>query len=243
MKKVVAIEDLAHELGLLDSDVEKWVKEERIEVSLDFRGRPSVDIAMVTVFSQRPDYASALKRSIAGDEQLRKESTIHAKQFLRKRISLVTRYQEFVDELGQMHRLHMQEANRHGEESGVRAAYLLFIKAISCLRMGCDNLKAGYWFAGSIMREVDETIDLAQYFIVSDGTDQGKTDLMKWYRQNRAPSHSKCREALAQHMSSVVSGIESDNHRLLMNELYQKKSKWVHPTFGTVREVTEFSNK
>ena len=25
-----------------------------------------------------------------------------------------------------------------------------------------------------------------------------------------------------------------------MNELYQKKSKWVHPTFGVIREATEF---
>ena len=42
-------------------------------------------------------------------------------------------------------------------------------------------------------------------------------------------------------MSSIVPNIERENHKLLVNEVYQKKSKWVHPTLCPIRETAEFN--
>ncbi len=240
MKKVIAIEDMAHDLGLLCTEVEGWVKHEEIEVLSDFRGRPAVDADIKSKFSERSDYKLALKKSIDSDRYFRKMSTTQAEGFKNNRSALIEKYQASIMDLQEMHEDHVDVANQHTDESAVRAAYLLFSKAISCLKMGCDNLLTGYWFVGSIIREIDETIDLAQYFIITKDTDQGKNYLKKWFRQNYAPSNSKCREVLANHMSSLVNDIEKENHCLLLNELYQKQSKWVHPTFGVIREVTEF---
>ena len=240
MKKLIAIEDLAHDLGLLEAQVARWIKNEDVHVFSDFRGRPAVNADLKTKFSERPDYALAIKKSIANDKHFRKFSTDQADELKKKRLDLIAQYQDIIKVLQEIHERHMDAANKHEEESAIRAAYLLFTKAISCLKMGCDNLLAGYWFAGSVIREIDETIDLAQYFIITKDTDKGKIDLKKWFRQNFAPQHSKCREALSNHMSSLQNDIEKENHRLLMNELYQKKSKWVHPTYGVIREVTEF---
>lgn len=240
MAKLIAIKDLAHDLGLPDAEVERWVSKEGIKILPDFRGRPAVDVDMKRKFSERPDYSLALKKSIASDRHLKNMSTSQAENYKIRRLALIKKYQVLIDELQEMHKEYMDVANKHSEESAVRAAYLLFTKAISCLKMGCDNFSAGYWVAGSVIREIDETIHLAEYFILTKDSDQGKSDLNKWFRQNYAPSHSKCREALSVAMSSSMNEIDKEDHRLLMNEIYQKKSKWVHPTFGVIREVTEF---
>lgn len=240
MKKMIAIEDLALDLGLPDEQVALWIKTERIDVHADYRGRPAVNADIKNTFSERSDYSLAIKKSISNDKHLKNISTIQAGKLQEKRFALIDKYQTFIKEIQNIHEAHMDAANQHDEESAIRAAYLLFTKAISCLKMGCDNLQSGYWFAGSVIREIDETIDLAQYFVITKDSEQGESDLKKWFRQNFAPKHSKCREALSNHMRALQDDIEKDNHRLLMNELYQKKSKWVHPTYGVIREVTEF---
>ena len=40
-------------------------------------------------------------------------------------------------------------------------------------------------------------------------------------------------------MTEMLGAADAD-HQSLMNELYQNKSKWTHPTYSSIREVTEF---
>ena len=242
MKKLVAIDDLAHDLGLVESDVIKWIEEEKINVKPDFRGRPAVEQFIKDRLAQRKDFNEAFKRSLLNDRK-QKEFLGYSKAeiYKEKRLALIEEYKQFIDELQKIHETCLENVNFHGEESSVRAAYLLFAKAINCLRMGCENLRMGYWYAGSIIREIDEAIHLAEYFVVTEGTEEEQKDLIKWFRLNYAPKHSKCRDALANHMSILINDIGKENHQQLMNELYQKKSKWTHPTFNVIREITDFN--
>lgn len=121
------------------------------------------------------------------------------------------------------------------------AAYLLFSRVISTLKMSCLCLRNGYWTSGSLLREIDECLDLALYFVITKNTSKGKQVLQKWFRQNYAPQHSDCRREIAIHMASIDKDVDVKQHQELLNELYQKKSKFTHPAYATVREVTSYN--
>jgi hypothetical protein len=140
-----------------------------------------------------------------------------------------------------LHKIYSKTAEFHGIESPVLAAYLLFSKAISILSCLCENLKQGYWYVGSMLREIDETLDVAFYFILSSDTDSGKSDLRKWFRLGSSPSHSKCRETIAEWHSQLDSSFNQENHRILMSSLYRIKSKFTHPTFQPIRDSSVMS--
>jgi hypothetical protein len=240
-KKVhIAVEDMAHDLGVLEGDIESWIGSENVVTSTDHRDRITVDEIKKSEFANSDKYVDCLKRSMASDLSGWQESKFFAEKTKIIRLSRIEKYQTYLSELKEFHCSIRLAVNFHEHESPVKAAYLLMSKAISCLMMGCENLSKGYWFSGSIIREIDEALDLARYFIVLAETETGKKNLRKWFRQNYAPKHSDCRHALSEHTASLVCEVEKESQRLLMNEIYQKKSKWVHPTFGVIREVTEF---
>ncbi|WP_292758210.1 hypothetical protein [Methylophaga sp. UBA2689] len=239
-KHFAAINDIAHDLGVLERDLLEWASRERLAISRDSRGRLAIETKYRHKFAQSQEYEQCIKRSINADRHGWEESRDLKQSFKEKRLEILAIYDEYIDKLRDLHLSIRAEVNRHQEESAVRAAYLLLSKAISCLQMGCVNIRQGYWAAGSVIREVDEAIDLAMYFVVTSDSDAGKKALLKWFRENFSPTHSECREALSKHMSFVIGEEDYEQYRLLMNELYKKKSKWVHPTFGAIREVTQF---
>lgn len=236
-----SVDDIAHDLGVLKGDLLNWARREQLAISRDSHGRLAIETKYRNSFAQSQEYEQYIKRSINADRHGWEESHDSRQSLQEKRLEILAVYDEYIEKLRNFHWSIMADVNRHEEESAVRAAYLLFSKAISCLKMGCDNIGQGYWAAGSVIREVDEAIDLARYFIIMSDLDAGKRALKKWFRENFSPTHSECREALSKNMASIVGEIEYEEHRLLMNELYKKKSKWVHPTFGSIREVTQFS--
>jgi len=98
-------------------------------------------------------------------------------------------------------------------ENGLVAAYILFFKAISLLWTASDCIKAGQWFSGSFLREIDETLDLAHYFIIAENTTAGKKHLRNWFRLNKAPKNKTCREVISKWEYSINSQhSEADNY-------------------------------
>lgn len=240
-KHFATVDDIAHDLGALERDLLDWMRRERLAISRDRRGRLAIETKYRNKFAQSQEYEQCIKRSINADRHGWEESRDSRQSIQEKRLGILAIYDQYIEELRDLHLSIKVDINRHQEESAVRAAYLLLSKSISCLQMGCDSIRQGYWTAGSVIREIDEAIDLAGYFVVTSDTGTGKKALHKWFRENFSPTHAECREALSKNMASVIGEEDHEQHRLLMNELYKKKSKWVHPTFGAIREVTQFS--
>lgn len=239
MSEMTAIDDIAHELGLLVSDLEQWILDRKIEVGLDYKNKPAISSKLKHEISECETYRESIKRSISSDSKLRLYSDSKTESYKRQRIDLIEKYRLYIGELEAMHSDHIDIVNNHEFETAENAAFLLVSKAIGCLKMGCDNLSNGYWVAGSIIREIDEAIDTASYFMILKDTEKGKKEIRKWFRKNKAPTHSVCREEISNNLANII-GIDKDYFRKNMNELYQSKSKWVHPTFGPIREVSEF---
>ena len=103
--------------------------------------------------------------------------------------------------------------------------------------MACLCLENHFWEAGTLLRLIDESIDLARYFVITQKTEEGKENLKKWFRMNEIISHSTCRKAISAHTSTYLKGIDFDAQKELKDELYRKKSKWIHPTYNGILEV------
>lgn len=238
---MVAIENMAHDLGIQQEDLAAWLNDQSAEISKDFMGRDAVSSEFKTRFASSEKYEASLIESFKIENFHKKLSDVESQHFKDQRLRLIEKYRVLISTLQEIHQNQLEVVNTNSPESPIRAAYLLFSKAINCLYMGCDNLEAGYWFAGSVIREIDETVDLAQYFLFTKETEKGQKALRCWFRQNQAPAHSICREIIAERMALINPNVERDNHKSLVNELYQKKSKWVHPTFSSIRETAEFN--
>lgn len=237
----VPIRDAATVLGVLDSQMEQWVREDKPKLLKNHRGALSVSQSYIETCSSKDDYYNALLNAI----KVENEHKIYVltgekkEQLHKSRQSMLKVYGEWVCRIEEIHKDYKKTFNEFSNESWEFAAYLLLSRAIALLKGTIDLLSKGYWYAGSIIREVDETLDVAQYFkirVKSGDCD----DLKSWFRNSVAPSHSKCRKAIAAHYASIVPGANAQKHEYLLNELYQKKSKWTHPNFGLIRESGSF---
>jgi len=237
----MAISDIAFNLGLLDSDVRAWLSKEQPNVKRDHRQRPCVPSRYLELLSKKDDYELAKRKSLESENILRKKEIGDKKaHFITERARLLNIYSGYISDLENLHKACLDRVNAHHHESCITAAYLLIAKVISCLKLGCLSLEHGHWYGGSVIREIDEALDLAVYFMISNETNEGQNNLHQWFRHNRAPQHFVCRQAIAKYMSDLCSEFGKQNYQDLMNELYQIKSKWTHPTYSSIREVTQF---
>jgi hypothetical protein len=238
----MSVEELIGHLGLLDSDVDQWLVRDNPETYRDHMGRISVPKELLDRYSNSAEYTPAFQKAVRAEKAQREaDERCRNERFQKERLELLDIYDLYVCDLESMHRKYLDTANLAGYESSAMAAYLLISKAISILKMGCLCLRSGYWYSGSLLREVDESLDVAQYFVLTKGTSDGEKALRRWFRQNHAPKHEVCRREIAIGIASVIRDIDKQQHQELLNELYQKKSKWTHPAYGAIREVTRFN--
>jgi len=238
----ISFEDACSALGILEDDFQHWVKEDNPEIGKDYMNRKAVKKSYLETCAFKNDYYAKMEKSFrVENEEIEKESENKTLFYQRECANLLTLYATFIDDLGKIHQKYKNIAEHHGPESQVLAAYLLFSKAISILSCLCENLKHGYWYVGSMLREIDETLDVAFYFILSGDKCSDTSDLKKWFRLGRSPSHSKCRIKIAEWHSQLTPSISQENYRVLMSSLYGIKSKFTHPTFQSIRDSSVMS--
>lgn len=239
--QILAIEDLIAHLGLLDEDVWAWIKKDNPEISKDYRGRPSVPITFLKKYSESEEYNDAFKRAVAKESyDVHTYSQDSNKKCKDERLKLLDEYSDYIDILEKTHRKYLGAVNGKGYESSAMAAYLLFSRVISTLKLCVFCQRNDYWYWGSLLREIDECLAVAVYFVICSNTVEGDTALHKRFRQNHAPGHADCRKAIAANMHSVDETYSEEENHGLVYELYQKKSKLTHPTYLFIREVTKY---
>jgi len=238
----VSFIDAASALGIIGDDFLQWVKKDIPEVGKDYMNRKAIRKSYLETCALKPDYLDKLERSFRFENvELKGETGQKIEFYQRERLNLLKLYSVFIADLVKLHKKYKDSAELHGLESPVLAAYLLFSKAISILICLCENLEQGYWYVGSMLREIDETLDVALYFILSKDKGTGKSDLRKWFRLGASPDHSKCRKTIAEWHSQLNPSMTQDNQQILMSRLYGLKSKFTHPTFQSIRDCSIMS--
>lgn len=243
-KKVryIASEDIASDLGILDADLWRILKPLSPSIQRDHRGRVAVPATYVQKISSSDEYPGALARARLAESQVKSEDRKWVDSVLRqRRAELLNQYAPWISELEAIHRRYLAAANGACAESSAMASYLLLSRAISTLKALHACLEKGHWYSGSLLRDIDESLDLAHYFAITSGTEQGERVRHMWFRENFAPSHAECRAVISKWHASTVEGEDASDHLDLMRELYRKKSKWTHPTYASIREITEYS--
>lgn len=236
----VAIEDAASNLGILEADLRSLLAPLSPPVEPDHRGRAAVPTSYIDKVTACDSYLAAVGRAISAQTRARADDRPIASELRERRLRLLTQYDSWIGEVQSIHQRYLAAANSAGPESSGLASYLLLSRAISTLKALHTCLKEGHWYSGSLLRDIDECLDLAHYFAVTVGTEKGERARQKWFRDNVAPKHEESRRAISEHCSSVVEGLDSTDHLALMRELYGKKSKWTHPTLASIREITEY---
>ena len=239
--KHVAIEDAANDLGILEADLRSLLHPLSPPVESDHRGRPTVPTSYIDEITSGEAYLEAVGRALDAQSRARADDDPAIDSVLReRRLQLLIRYDSWIAELQAVHQRYLAAANDAGPESSGLASYLLLSRAISTLKALNTCLREGHWYSGSLLRDIDECLDLAHFFAITKGTEKGERARRKWFRENAAPKHEESRKAISQHVSSVVGVMDSTDHLALMRELYGKKSKWTHPTLASIREITGY---
>ena len=81
---------------------------------------------------------------------------------------------------------------------------------------------------------------LAEYFIITDGSEKGKKHLNEWFRENRSPQNVICREAISNYMKSILPYFY-DSYKKNISELYSIKSKSIHHSLNSILETYHFT--
>lgn len=239
--KYIAIEDLVSCLGLLKEDVLRWIERDKPDIRLDFRERKSVPTTLIKQYANCDEYARACAKAISIERAFRDVDNHTTNQKIkRKRLKLLDTYESYISNLEKIHHKYLDLVNKTGNESSTMAAYLLFSRVISTLKMCCLCQRHNYWNCGSLLREIDEYLAVAEYFTYSKNSTEGKVVLRRWFRENDAPKHAECREIISEKTTTANPIHSKKNNYDLINELYQKKSKFTHPTYLGIREITKY---
>lgn len=237
----ISFRDAANTLGVIEADFLQWVNVDTPEIGADHMGRIAVRKSYVVQCSSKSDYLAKLENSFRSENIESSSEFVQVELYQKELSSLIKNYNDHIEGLVNLHKKYLDSAQSHGLESPVFAAYLLFSRAISILSCLCENVKIGYGYAGSMLRDIDETLDVALYFILSKDKDDGKTDLQKWFRLGKSPKHSKCRKVISEWNSQINASIDKNNHEKLMSTIYEMKSKFTHPTFPSIRDCSVMS--
>ncbi|TPQ32032.1 hypothetical protein [Cupriavidus pinatubonensis] len=236
---IVALENAAMTLGIHDKILMQLVRRHGCRLQRDASGRVGIAREDVQALASSPDYLSAVRASVRREQQYRARKAPHAANALAAQRSLIAEFEGYADDLEAIHRRQLTAVNAAGAESAAMAAYLLVSKAIALLRMLTLALEHQHWYAGTLLRDIDECLDAAKYFAETHRTPAGAKALERWFRLNESPKHADLRASAAEHFGEVLG---EDNHREVLDELYHKKSKWPHPTYLAIREVARYAD-
>ena len=238
-KSGIPIKYVAHMIGVLDEDLKKWINEDKPKTTKDYIGRLCVPEDYVNSCTNKPNYKSAVENMLRAErDQRHKDEKSSENDNLRMQRSLMLKsYKKYISDLEKLHSKYLPKVDIINSETGFTAAYVLFFKVISLLYLVCDCIKLGFWFSGSHLREIDETMDIAQYFIIEENTQTGQNHIRNWFRANKSPKHQICRDSISKWDASINPEHSEEYYKNLKNEIYNKKSKYIHPTLNSIREL------
>ncbi len=237
--ELISVEYLASSLGLPLQPVQEWIKKDQETIQVNFRERPSVTTKLLEKYSFSPNYLPALQNSIRVENYYRMIEKPKHEIFKSKRLELLKTYKKHIHQLKSIHKKYLGLVNGYHFGSAECAGFLIFSRVIGALELFCYSMQNGYFFSGALLREIDEGLTLAHYFILTKDTQEGKIALHKWFRQNIIPGNGHCRGAISRHWNKHLPNDGIDN-KALSDEIYNMKSKFTHHSYAALRDMIDY---
>lgn len=234
----ITVEEAMHSMRVAPLHMENWIREGRVKVVDTPIGR-TIRESEFKKLAHSPEALEAALEGLANQTARREsdETTGRSQEFKVEIAQVVQEYYAHIDTLERIHRKYHDRLDVLSTQSPTVAAYIIFSKILALLRMTCLCLEHHYWDAVILLRPIDEAVTLAEYFVTTADSAQGKKHLEEWFRENKSPSSSVCREGVEEFFKSLPpeQGDGTIGHAL--RQLYQVKSKPVHNTLNDIMEV------
>lgn len=235
----VWLTDVMSLLRVSERRMRTWIREGRVVVHMAPDGKEAMKMSDLKTLAHSPEAHEAALEGLAWEAQRREADELSGRnsQFSEEIARRVMRYREYIQTVEDIHSYYGNRLDVLHDESAVVAAYLLYAKVISLLKMTCLCLEHHFWNALILLRPIDEAIQLAEYFIHIETDTQGVQNLRKWFRENRSPQNAVCRQAIGKYMDSIAPLTTNRPLEAVMVELHGKKSKEVHHTCNGIWET------
>ncbi len=237
-EKLIPFDEAIHTLRVSPLHFHIWQNEGRFQIRTNKNGKVCISLTDLKKLAYSEDVHEAAIETMKNNFIIREREEIVGKEkFLLQNKKKIGKYRRYIKILENIHSSYHNQLDIVHTESALVAAYVLYSKVINLLNMACLCLENHFWEAGILLRSIDEVINLAEYFVITQKTEEGKKNLKKWFRMNEIISHSTCRKAISALISTLLKAIDFEAQKELQDELYRKKSKWIHPTFNGILEV------
>lgn len=237
---LISIRKCAYIMNMSEPTLDSWLKEKKILVIVDNHGQQCITYDNF--------------KHLANDENKYEKSKPDLIKYLTDRTSwdvekmrndvneMLKKYREYVEMLTEYHSVIFRAHFILNDESPLSAAILMFTKIINMCNMFLDSIEKLYNSSVLIIRTIDEANTLAQYFIVLKDDEQCKRDLIAWFRYEKSPSPSECREKLSSALAPQA-GIPAELLEKLYDDVYDVKSKAIHHSYRDCSELLDFELK
>ena len=235
-ENLVHVDDVTYTLRVLPGQMKALLAKNRVKVCT-FQGKPAIKQGDFKKLAHSQDVHEASLKALCFEVGKREadEKSGKSQRFCSEIAIKIETYRSYIQALEDIHAGYHDHLDPLHDETPLVAAYILYSRVISLLKMGCLCLENHFWDARILLRPIDEAVDLADYFVISQNTDQGRTHLGEWFRENQSPPNSTCRQVIAEHTQSTTES--KDWFKGIMTDLYRKKSKAIHHTYNGIMEV------
>jgi len=237
--KLIRVDTAIYILNVSPQQFHSWREESKFQIKYNKNGKPCItenDLKKLAYsgFVKEASYDALLNHI---ERRQNDEITNQDSIFKNRTKKNVEKYRQYISTLERIHSNYQNRMDLIHSESALVAAYMLHAKVLNLLNMACLNLENHYWYSSLLLRPIDEAIDLAEYFLITENTDIGKKHLKAWFRENKAPPHSICRKTISKYMGTLLGKGTTGIHEETLADLYGSKSKPVHPTHHEILMV------
>ena len=180
-EKLIRIDNAIYILRVSPEQFHSWNKEGKFEIKLNKNGKPCITETDL----KRLAYSDFVRESsfeafLDYIKQRKDDDAIGKNHIFDKRIKEnVKKYRSYTKTLEGIHANYQDRIDLIHSESALLAAYMLHARVINLLNIAWLCLENHYWYASLLLRPIDETIDLAEYFTIAENKEYGKKHL-RW---------------------------------------------------------------
>ena len=235
---LISLKEAMYLMRVAPIHMDQWIREHKVVPRATSSG-PALRLQDFKKLAHSKDALDGALDGLANHTLRREADEASGKTaiYLRERAQIIAGYRKDIDTIEAIHRKYHDRLNVLTNQTPKAAAYIITAKVITLLKMACLCLENVYWESNLLLRPIDEALQLAEYFMVTADTQVGKKHLSEWFRENKSPPNSVCREAIELYMRNLTPAIDDDMVGEVMRQLYHTKSKPVHNAFNNIMEV------
>lgn len=146
---------------------------------------------------------------------------------------IYTYIKEKLERLIKNHNLVLKDYNLVNDETAEVATCLLFVNAFTMFNTFTKCIKDKSLSVGIFIRPINESINLAKYFLVEKHSPRGQDYLFIWFRNNHTPRTEIVFDSVKKFNKTIIGEELSDFLESISFELINSASKSIHNSYSS----------